>query len=414
MEHNVKKSLSRLCGALLCGMLFLCGCAEKKSYVETAFTNAVDSLFSGIIDENGPGAMVIITHGDSTLFSQGYGLARLDKKIAIDENTLFSLASATKLSTAIGVMKLADEGCVSLGDSLSKFFPSLSGDIYDKVKLKHVLSGSSGLPNKIPDNPAEWEDYCKKYPSVFYQNRDFSLYGDDVELTRFFEGVDTLLYEPGTSCQKGLIFSDPPFMLMTKLIEEMTHTDFSQWMYENVLRPGGVEHACYSAQDVEKMANMSHGYVPAGTVPGNEKSRRSDDGKWEEYDYGEVPFFSSMGDSGLFMSAKSYKNWRRKMLAGNIITPASVDSIYHPWVEVPDIPSVYHGLGVIVINRQGLSQKRLMRGYRGGYSTAVAWFPKEDMAYMIFMNRNDIDVISLMRKMDRVLARHGFITWLND
>lgn len=412
MKNTQKNRILRLVGAIVFCMPMFMGCRGTNDYVDTAFTAEIDSLFNSLIASDGPGAMVVITHNDSTLFSKGYGLARLDTKTPIDENTLFSMASATKLFTTVGVMKLVEEGCVELNTPLSKLFPKLSNDIFNRVKVSDVLSGSSGLPNQLPKNPAEWEAYRNKYESIFFKDRDFNLYGNDMELTRFLEGVDTLLYEPGTSCPQGVVPSDPPFMLMSQLIEDMTHTDYSQWMFENILKPGGVDRAYYSAQDVEDIKSMSHGYVPAGTVPGNTKAKRSNNGKWEEYDDGEVPFFRSKGDSGLFLSAKSYKSWRRHMFDGSIVSKSAVDSIYYPRVPVAGLDSIYHGLGVIIIDKPGISKKRCMRGYRGGYASVVTWFPAEKISYFIFMNRNDIDVNELMSKIEHVFARHQMIKWV--
>ena len=409
METTTNRYVCASLCALLLITLLATGCKGHKSYPETPLTKSIDSLFTSIIDENGPGAMVMVTSKDSVIYSHGFGLSRLDTRESIDENTLFSLSTTTKFISAIGIMKLVEEGCISLDTPLSELFPNLKDDIYKKIHIRHILSGSTGLPNTLPQDIHEWNEYIKTHPSIFSHLDDFSLYGSDEEFTRYLENIDTLLYEPGTQFSPGLVVNDPPYMLIPALIEKMTLTEYNTWMVDNILKPTGAEHAIYTNLEVEKVPHLAHAYAPAEKVHSKKQSYSSDSGTWKEYDYGEAPFFLAKGDNGLFISGSSYIKWRQAILDGKIVSQESLDTVYSAIAAYDALPNITHGLGVINEKLADGSIKHYMRGHNGGFSSITEFFPDKKVSYLIFMNRNDIDLDALMARLNGILQSHHLI-----
>src|SRR5688572_16456798 len=70
-----------------------------------------------------PGVAVAIVEDGRVAKLAGYGQANLEWPSSVDPDTRFQLASATKLFTAILLMRQVEQGRLSLGDPLSKFFP---------------------------------------------------------------------------------------------------------------------------------------------------------------------------------------------------------------------------------------------------------------------------------------------------
>src|SRR5205809_7734407 len=104
----------------------------------------VDALFHDFDQTNAPGAAVTVIKDGKPLFAKGYGLADLEKKIPCTTDTNFRLASLTKQFTAMAVLILAEQGKLSLGDHLSKFFPEFPQ--YGKtITIRHLLTHRSGL-----------------------------------------------------------------------------------------------------------------------------------------------------------------------------------------------------------------------------------------------------------------------------
>jgi len=398
-------NMVRISTVLILSVLLAAGCKQTTPPPSSPLEASLDSLFTSLIAEDEPGAFVNVTQRDTAIYNHGFGLARLDTKEPIDENTLFNLSATTKMTTSIGVMKLVEDGCLSLDDPMSKLFPDLKAPIYDRVKLCHVLSSSTGLPNTLPKTYREWEEYINSHSTVFAEQKDFLLYGDDTEYTRYLDSITVLLYEPGSRAASGIILSDPPFMLIPGLIESVTHTGYDKWMLDNILKPDNDSHATFANFNIEETPHISHAYAPEDYASSN-KIYLSGNRKWAEYDYGEAPFFLSKGDNGLFISGRGYMAWRKKLFDGKIISMASLNTVYSPVASNPDRPFEKHGLGMNIIFDGNHRKKHYMLGRNGGYATIIGYFPDERLTYIVFMNRSDIDIEELMQKIDSILRIH--------
>ena len=82
------------------------------------------------------------------MFAKGYGVLELGKAAAVDENTLFAIASNSKAFTAGALAILVDEGKVKWDDKVTKYLPSFA--LYDpyvtrELTIRDLLSHRSGL-----------------------------------------------------------------------------------------------------------------------------------------------------------------------------------------------------------------------------------------------------------------------------
>lgn len=116
----------------------------------------IDSLMRNRYAADSPGAAVYISCGDSVIINKGYGLADVVTGKHIDENTSFNIASVTKQFTVAGILLLQEAGLISVDDCLSKYFPEYSSDIWGKVKIRHLMSHSSGIPDLRPRTDREF------------------------------------------------------------------------------------------------------------------------------------------------------------------------------------------------------------------------------------------------------------------
>ena len=71
----------------------------------------VDRIMASILEEmHIAGGEIAFCHRGELVFSRGYGLANVERNIAVEPNTLFSTASVSKPITGVGVLKLVAEG----------------------------------------------------------------------------------------------------------------------------------------------------------------------------------------------------------------------------------------------------------------------------------------------------------------
>ncbi|MDP1801777.1 MAG: serine hydrolase domain-containing protein [Bacteroidota bacterium] len=113
---------------------------------DVLLTLALDSVFSKVKDTE-PGGSVYIQKGNQSLYSRNFGLANLKTKEKFTENTVSNITSVTKTFIAYGILILQKQGKLLLDDSLVTYFPNMKNTATaGKIKIKHLLSHSSGLP----------------------------------------------------------------------------------------------------------------------------------------------------------------------------------------------------------------------------------------------------------------------------
>ena len=93
-------------------------------------------------------------------------------------------------STA-ALMKLCEEGQITLDDRLSDYFPEFPADIFSKITVRDVLSHTSGLPDLRPRTAEEWDKYTRTNQSIFCKREDYRLYSTDKEHVQIIRDLTT-------------------------------------------------------------------------------------------------------------------------------------------------------------------------------------------------------------------------------
>lgn len=88
-----------------------------------------------------PGLAVIVQNGNQTIYENYLGYADVKRTLPMNESTTIPMASLTKIFTSILIMKLVEEGKLSLNEPVSKYVTN--DNIPDSIKVGHVLSHTS-------------------------------------------------------------------------------------------------------------------------------------------------------------------------------------------------------------------------------------------------------------------------------
>ncbi|MEO0341515.1 MAG: serine hydrolase domain-containing protein, partial [Bacteroidota bacterium] len=88
-----------------------------------------------------PGLAAMVAKGDEILFEHFSGLSDVENNIPVDAQTIFPIASLTKIFSGILALQLVEEGKLDLDAPLKDYFPDQ--DILPTVQVKHVLSHTS-------------------------------------------------------------------------------------------------------------------------------------------------------------------------------------------------------------------------------------------------------------------------------
>ena len=181
------------------------------------------------------GISLSVMRNDSLMFSKGYGWADKEKKEEMTPRHILRLASVSKLITATGIMKLEEQGRLSLDDRVfgpdgilcdSLWTAIIKDSLYFNITVEHLLRHQGGFSTRGGDPMFSTR-------TIMVQNR-LRTPPDHETLLRTQLGKP-LAFVPGETQE----YSNFGFLLLSMIIEKVTGTDYETWMQESVLRPAG-------------------------------------------------------------------------------------------------------------------------------------------------------------------------------
>ncbi len=382
--NYLRQKASFLLTTLLISFL-MASCNENSKTANRMVAEKLDSLFTARYGENTPGGTVFIMKGDQTIFQKDYGVANYDTDLKIDSNTFFNIASVSKQFTAMAILKLHEEGKLSIEDNVKKYFPEFKADFFERIKIRHLLSQCSGLPD---DRPRD--------------DRNFVLTATDMQSIEFFKELDKLNFEPGTNYE----YQNPTFQLCYAIIEKVTGKGFEEYMKENIFDPSGMTETLYFEAGRE-IPRMAHGYIP------------EDEAKtqWKEYDYGEESFFGTKADGGIYTSINEFVKWE-KALRNNVIISDSLKQVAHSAItsvsgstysDYQNRPYTSYGYGWFIEEVPGWPKKVYHTGDNGGFQIYAGRFPEKEVLVLVFENRNDNSRWNMVKAIDTVIKEAGLL-----
>ena len=112
--------MKRLTVTLLFSILLLLGKTQTPSFI----TDSLDSYIErGMKQWQIPGLSIAIVKDGNVVVKKGYGVREIGKPEKVDENTLFIIASNSKLFTGTSLAKLEYERKLSLNDHITRYIP---------------------------------------------------------------------------------------------------------------------------------------------------------------------------------------------------------------------------------------------------------------------------------------------------
>ncbi len=119
-------------------------CFAQPSFIKDSLDSYIQK---GIADWQIPGLAIAIVKDGKTEVMKGFGFRNIDTKEPVDENTLFMIASNSKLFTGTALAQLEYNKKLSLNDKITKYFPDFKlydSSITNMVTIRDMLSHHLG------------------------------------------------------------------------------------------------------------------------------------------------------------------------------------------------------------------------------------------------------------------------------
>lgn len=307
----------------------------------------IDITAAQVLAKSGvPGASVGIVIGGKIVMTAAYGDARLAPELKAAPAMRYPIGSISKQFTAAAVLLLAEDGRLSLDDTVDKYFPELTRS--HEVTLRELLSHTSGYEDYAP------QDYT--IPIWVKSVKPLNLVHEWAR--------KPLDFDPGTAWQ----YSNTNFVLAALIVEKASGMPYWRFMETRVFGPLELKNVLNLDTDrnlIEPLGYMRNALGPA-------RPAQMEGPGW---------YF---GDASLGMPVADLLTWDISVMDRTLLKPASYDTLESE-VKLKDGKSTGYGLGVSVGTRDGhpiVSHS----GEVGGFVAQNTIYPADGIAIAVLTN----------------------------
>ena len=243
---------------------------------------AADTGFSGVVR---------VDRADSIEVIRAYGLADRAHAIPNEADTQFGIASGTKGLTALVVMRLVEEGALSLSTLARSVLGTDLPLIDERVTVEHLLAHRSGIGDYLDEElDLDFSEYLLPVPAQRLATTDAYLDVLDGRASKFAPG------ERFAYCNSG-------YVVLALIAERTATTSFHDLVRDLVCTPAGMGDTAFLRSD-ELPGRAAVGYVQV-------------DGAWRTNVF-HLPVIGS-GDGGIYTTAADVASFWRALFAGSIV-----------------------------------------------------------------------------------------------
>ncbi len=180
------------------------------------------------------GASLSVMRDEQLIYSKAFGWADREAERTAEAGDIFRIASASKLITAIGIMKLVDEGLLSTDDrvfgaeGILNEFTTYKDKRVEQITVRHLLNHTSGFSRRKGDPMFRSTDVMR------WTNKHSTLSSDDLIEWQLQQRLRDV---PGGMAQ----YSNIGYLVLSRVIERVSGLSYEEYLQSHVLRPAG----CY-------------------------------------------------------------------------------------------------------------------------------------------------------------------------
>jgi CubicO group peptidase (beta-lactamase class C family) len=311
----------------------------------------VDLIFSAF-NTHTPGCAVGVAHRGEVVLEAGYGMADLERNVAITPGTVFESGSVAKQFTAAALLLLAQQGKISIDDPMRKYLTELP-DFGGPVTIRQVMSHVSGL--------REWRPIATfggvPEGTFVYRNQD---------LLQMAAKQRALNFDAGTDYS----YSNTGYNISPILIERVLGggKTFPQFTAEMIFRPLGMTHTRWrdDFRAVVPQRALAYGRGPGGA--------------WTS----QTPIENIIGAGGLLTTVGDLLRWNENFVHGTVGGTEFVKAQQTP-ATLRNGRTIAYAAGLMIATVDGLREVA-HSGSTGGYRTWLGRYPDQAVSVAVLCN----------------------------
>lgn len=309
-----------------------------------------DARFAAVNDylkEQNYSGSVLIAEGGNVLMRKSYGLS--SGSTLIQPTDQMRLGSLTKAFTAASILKLAEEGKLSIDDTLAQHIPDYPRG--DEITLAMLLSHTSGI-------------------ALNFKREEGIPLSETVEEIK----QSPLKFAPGTD----YMYSNSGFVLLAYIIEQTSGMKYADFVQTQILDPLGMKHSGTATRQTK---------IPTGyEYDWQEKA-------WKSVDY---YYFSPSGTGSLYSTLDDMLIWSQALSAGKVLSEETMERMYTV------SPYKNYGFGWHV-DGEGQDRVAFHSGGGDGYTTGIRRGLSDGTVIILLSNLGGLDTNAMTAEV-RTLA----------
>ena len=285
---------------------------------------------------------ILVARKGEILLHKAYGQKNDEAGQPNTVNSIYQIASLAKQFTAAVILKLQEQGKLSVKDKVSKYYPGYPNG--DKITIHHLLSHTSGIYN-YTDNKA-------------FMSGDQSQLVTLDSMIRLFNN-QPLVFEPGSRFS----YSNSGYTLLGYIIEKVTGKSYQHVLNKLILKPLHLRHSGYDYLAL-KDSNKTTGYLQYGS------------GGFTKANPVHPSILYTTG--ALYSTTGDLYKWHQALMGNRFLSAASIQLLYTPY-------SGRYGYGWQIdslYNKKRVSHS----GNVAGFKSHINRIPEDDICVIILSN----------------------------
>ncbi|MDN3692929.1 beta-lactamase family protein [Chryseobacterium tructae] len=307
---------------------------------------AIDQYVKEVIKTNQiPGLALGIIKDDRIIFQKYYGTETLESDKKVDSNSMFRIYSTSKLMTNVGIFQLIEKGQLSLEDPISKYIKNVPEQWQD-IKVKNLITHSSGLPNLIAFNDILADDSnTKVIERLAKEKMDFKT-GNEFR------------------------YNQTNYFLLTMIIEKITGQSFEDFILNNQFSDAKNQ-VIFSSNALEKIPNR---VVKYNYNPEKKQYEKSTD----------VSGTRAHSANGIAITLPAFLKWSTHLSKNDFLNPKTKEMMWQPF-DFGNKKDVFaYGWDISKVNNI------VSYNFSGGNVSAYKIYPHHNMAIIMMSNGYNI------------------------
>src|SRR4051812_2796282 len=330
-----------------------------------ALVRYVDSVANaGVADHRTAGVSVVVVKNGRTVLAKGYGFADLENDVPATAETVYRIGSVTKQFTSAAIMRLVEQGKVSLDDTLQKFLPNFPTQ-GNRVTVRHLLNLTSGIKSYTSLGP-KWQRVMR-----------LDLATDSLIAMVANEPFD---FKPGDKWR----YNNSGYFLLGMIVEKVSGKPYGQYLKDEFFTPLGLKSTIYCDQ-APLIKHRAQGYSPR---PDSTFINAEPLSMTQPYAAG-----------SLCSTVTDLAAWTLALSSGKVVRPASYKQMSTP-LTLNDGKPLTYGFG-LEIGTVGGHRQVSHNGGINGFISELHHYPDDSLVTVVLTNTGALAAVQIERAIAR-------------